>query len=497
MSSSMLAITTAPASGPTVVALIAATLAWLAWRRSAWWARPPRPIEIGEQRPEADPELGLEPPAVVGLLTNGYEVPASAVTATVLDLARRGWIRIAMTDEGEIIVFTRGRGRHGDALRPFEQQVLNHLTARSFDGVATAGALAVGTNRMTARWWRRFRRDVVRTARERGLTGRRYVVGAIAVPAATTLVAVILVRWAAVVGDPTVSVGSSLWSRAMWWIAAVLAAVAAVGTLQRVLSSAETPTEAGQRRAGAWMGYRTRLAARVPDNASVVAPGDQQLALAYATVMGANTGVLDQLPVVREDHRHAWSEAGGLPHVVSVRYPLRPGYGRSPHLLVLVGIVVAVVARWAQGAAFGVRDRESLPLITDNFPERTELVGQIADGIGTALWVAIAWGVWVAAAGVVDSVISRQRIGAVVRVRRPADVVPRVRVLQRLAERERFSVFVAVDDGRRRSVTAWRANERTAVPQGAYARVRATPLLGHVRSSEPVGTSTPRTVSLP
>jgi hypothetical protein len=49
-----------------------------------------------------------------------------------------------------------------------------------------------------------------------------------------------------------------------------------------------------------------------------------------------------------------------------------------------------------------------------------------------------------------------------------------------------------VDDGRRRSVTAWIANERTAAPQGAFARVRSTPVLGFVRSSEPVGTSTRR-----
>ena len=48
---------------------------------------------------------------------------------------------------------------------------------------------------------------------------------------------------------------------------------------------------------------------------------------------------------------------------------------------------------------------------------------------------------------------------------------------------------LVVDDGARRSISSWLANERTAAPQGAYARVRATPILGYVRSSEPVGTS--------
>lgn len=491
------AIAAAPASRPAVVALLIGLAAWWTWRRSAWWWRPPRPVEIGQERPPPDPRRGLEPPAVVGLLTSGYQVPDVSVVATTLDLARRGWIRLAMTEDGEVVVFTRGRGRHGDALRPFEQQVLNHLTARSFDGLTTGGALATGIGRLNRRWWRRYRRDVVRAARERGLSRRRYTPVRLALPAALSLIGVWVLRSADAAGDPDRTIASSILPRSVWWAGAVLIAVAAVGSLQRAVAPLETPTELGERRAGRWLGYRARLAARIPERASVVAPGDQQLALAYAIVMGLNDDVLDQLPVVREDLRLAWSEAGGTPHVVSVRYPLRPGYGRNPYLVVLVGGIVALAGRWTQGFARRVRDGEALPVIVETFPDRAELVERIAGGIGLAMWVPIVWGLWVALAGAIDSVVSRQRIGAVVRARRPAEVVPGVRLLRAIAERDRFSVFVAVDDGRRRSVTAWRANERTAVPQGAYARVRATLLLGHVRSSEPVGTSVPRTVSSP
>jgi hypothetical protein len=46
---------------------------------------------------------------------------------------------------------------------------------------------------------------------------------------------------------------------------------------------------------------------------------------------------------------------------------------------------------------------------------------------------------------------------------------------------------VAVDDGRTDTVDAWRATERTAVPQGARATVKASTVLGHVKSSTPVG----------
>ena len=75
---------------------------------------------------------------------------------------------------------------------------------------------------------------------------------------------------------------------------------------------------------------------------------------------------------------------------------------------------------------------------------------------------------------------------------RPSDVVPYAASLRPFSDRDRFSTYLAVDDGSRRSVGAWLASERTAAPQGAQARVRATPMLGFVRSSEPVGTAASR-----
>ena len=490
MTAFVTALVAAPSGRTTVFAVATALLAWAILRRAVRVSAPPHPIEIGDRRPAPDPQLGLEPPAVVGLLTNGYEVPTSAVVATVLDLARRGWIRLTTTDEGELVIYTRGRGRHGDVLRGFEQQVLNHLAARSFDGVTTAGTLVATASRLHRRWWRRFNRDVVRAARERGLTRQRFTPGVVLAPLVAVTVAAVLVYSAVTPGAPERDVASSLGQRAAWWLGAVVVLAVAIGIVRRWASSAEFPTEHGERRAGAWLGYRTRLVATVPDGVSVVAPGDQQLALAYAVVTGLCPEVTEQVPVVREDHRRAWSDAGGLPHVVRVRYPVRPGYGRNPYLMVVLGVTVAVAARWGQGFFGRVADGEALTALVDNFPDQTAIVERVADVVAVVLWVPIVLAAWAVLAGVIDSVWTHQRIGAIVRTRRPVDVVPRVRALQSLAERDRFSVYMAVDDGRRRTVTAWRGNERTAAPQGAFARVRATPLLGYVRSSEPVGTST-------
>jgi hypothetical protein len=64
---------------------------------------------------------------------------------------------------------------------------------------------------------------------------------------------------------------------------------------------------------------------------------------------------------------------------------------------------------------------------------------------------------------------------------------PLPRVLRKWFERDRYSLYIAVDDGTSDTIHAWRCSERTAVPQGARATIRATPVLGHVRSATPVG----------
>lgn len=479
-----------PAGSWTFLAVVAAAVAFVWWRHVAIASRPPRPVEIGRARPRAADDGRLEPPAVVGLVTNGYRVPTSAATATVLDLARRDWIRLAWTDAGEVVVLARGTGRSGDHLAPFEQQVLNHLTARSFDGMVTAATLAAPRSRPDGRWWRRFRRDVVRTARRDGLTRPRWRPEQLAGPAAAAIVAIgsAWLAWSARTHDTSFRDDPVV--RVLWAATLVVVVTGVVRAIRTVRDETEHPTEAGERRAGQWLGHRRHLADLIPERASVVTSPEQQLALAHATVLGVPTQAADQLPIVEVDARRAWSEAGGSPHVVSVRYPFRPGYGRTPWLLALVGAVVVAVSQAVQRFLHRVEDREALDGLTGTFPDWQDrllgAVGVIAD----LWWIPTLWGLWAVVSGAVDLVAIRRRTGLVVRVRRPVDVAPRSRWLRRLARRDRFASFVAVDDGRRDRITAWLADERRAVPEGVHASVRATPLLGHVRSADPTGTST-------
>lgn len=487
----LLALTTAPAAAPLAVAFGSAVIAAVLLRRAVVSTRPARPAPGDPGRPAPMADGQLEPPAVVAVLTNGYEVPPAAVTATAVDLVRRGWLRLATAD-GELIVFTNGEGRAGDVLRGFEQQVLNHLVAGSFDGVLSAGTIESAQYRLTSSWWRRFTRDVARTTSSMALAVPRFTPSLLAPAAASVVVGLgsLVVSWRA--GDREAAVTESLRGRALWVVGLVVLVGLGWHTWSRWRSHAMVPTDAGRQRASAWMGYRARLRDRIPEHAGMIATPEQQLALAHAFVMGLVPHLSQQFPVAPEDHRHAWSDAGGTPHVLRVHYPFRPGYGRAPWMVAAAGAVTMTVAVVARRFFRRVADGETLTSVVDNFPEQVDLVQRVANGLSWIVIVPMVWAAWAVIAGVVDSVWTIERVGSVVRVRRPIDVVPAPRLLGGLAERDRFAVFLAIDDGRRRSVRAWLANERSAAPQGAVARVRATPLLGYVRSSEPVGASTAR-----
>jgi len=484
------AILDRPSSGMLTVAIVFVSLGWLC-HLYFYWAKRPKLLEpVGTKRPDPIDGHRLEPPAVVALLTNDYDVPRSAVTATALDLAARGWIRLT-TSDGELVVVTRGAGQTGDSLLPFEQQVLNHLAARAFNDVTSAGTLAASHHRLDRRWWQRFRRSVAVRSEELGFSHRRYTPIELAPPAACAAIAAIGL-WVAVRGGDEIAISESWRSRALWFVVFGAMVLLVWRTVDRALGSAQTPTDGGLQRTARWMGHRRRLQARIPENASVLGSPAQQVALAHGAVMGVAEQVHDQLPAAPEDHRHAWSEAGGTPHIVAVRYPVRPGYGQHPLRVLPAGLIIFLVFRWLEGFFERVSDGEALESLLDRVPGQIELIERIAEVLSALCWVPILWGLWAMVAGAIDSVATRERVGAVVRARRPSEVVPPriASVVKPFAERDRFSTYLAVDDGKRPIVTAWLANERSAAPQGAQARVRATPMLGYVRSSEPIGTAT-------
>jgi hypothetical protein len=232
------------------------------------------------------------------------------------------------------------------------------------------------------------------------------------------------------------------------------------------------------------------------EGASSGAANNPSRALAYAAALGLAERAAEELPIVPEDDRLAWSNATGAWHVVRVRYPFRPGYGRHPALVLGAGLAGSIALFALHRLLLDVSRGEALAGIVDDFPDQASWIERGALGLALACLLPLAWALWLVVAGSFDLFSTVRRQGVVVRARRPQRVVPWSRLLRPLARRDRFALFVAVDDGRGERVQAWLANERTAVPQGARARVHATPVLGYVRRSEPIG-ATRTSVELP
>lgn len=478
---------------PSIGTLIAATIIAVAGWAVQWWlwrsTRPPL-VEPGEPvRPTPIDEGPLESPALISLLTNGYRVPPSAATATALDLSARRWLRIT-SSERELVVVTRSDAPAGDSLRNYEQQVFNHLSAYSYNDVVAASTIANARARLGRRWWAGFRRSIAADGKRLGLCRDRFPIAILLAVAGMALVGM-FVLYTSIRNGTEVAVIDS-WKARFWWffvLGALLALL--VSTVLRWTAAAQVPTGLGVERTAAWLGYRARLEQRIPANASVIGTPHQQRALATALVTGVADHLYRQLPIVRQGAKLGWSNAGGMPHTVQVRYPVRPGYGQHPASAAIAGGLLLVASLLIRGFFNGVAAGDRITSLVEKADDHQDLVFRVAEFLSLVMLVPIALAVWLLLAGVIDTLYTPQRTGSVVRTRTPAEVLPRrvERIVRPLGARSAYSTYVAVDDGNRQMVTAFLANARTSAPQGTEARVRATLLLGYVRSADPVGTS--------
>lgn len=472
-----------PATGPLVAAgMLAAIAAALLVVGSRVFA-PPRIVATGETA-----EIGAETPAVASLLTNGFVVTPHAAVATLLDLVARGWLRIEQVED-EVVVLVDGHGRRDDQLTAYEQQVLNHihkLAAGPTSGVTGAGIEVAGL-RLPRRWRRRFTASVTRHARRAGLCRRRWPILALLVPAALLAIAA-WQWWRSVREGPRTEVADSLLPRAIGFAVAAAIITLARPIIGLAFSQAQSPTDRGRRRAEFWMGLRAWMEPRGFELASSTAARNASRAVGYAAAFGLAERAADEVPVLPEDDRTAWSNASGQWHVVRVRYPFRPGYGRHPALVLVIGLAVGTVIVLLQRLLLDIAKGHTLAGLIDDFADQADIIHNVAVGIAAALMVPLVWMAWFVVAGAFDLFATIERRGLVVRARRPQRVVPFRWLLGPIARRDRYALFVAVDDGQSDRVGSWLANERTAVPQGARAHVRATPILGYIRSSEPIGT---------
>ena len=230
--------------------------AWLVFQRTRERLMPPRPHAGGRAG-----ALRADTPAVVNLLTNDAHVTAAGFRATMIDLAARGWLRI-LPPEDDLEELARVRpaatAYQGDALRPHERLVLQHVMARfTTDRAIPARYLAVD---IRGPWWKRFSNLVVDDAVQAGLVRRRWTAKDLVVPAALWAVGALCWLLARSTGDDQVAVIDSVGIRIAGWAVAAALIVGVVQVVRIQLRPTFTHTDDGIAATRRWLAVRERLA---------------------------------------------------------------------------------------------------------------------------------------------------------------------------------------------------------------------------------------------
>jgi hypothetical protein len=430
-------------------------------------------------------ELRPETPAVVDLLTGGFEVDDDSVPATVVHLAARRWFSIE--DYGDnTIIRTRSSRPPNDSLLPYERRVLDHIERNAIDTTVPTQVLTIGPQGVSDRWFRSYASDVTDHAQRLGLCVDRWTW---ATRSLSWLLVAVAIAPAWIVADHSDTTDESAhWTtlgNIVLGAAFVVAAMVGILAWRTTRAGAQRDTPAGVEAASHWMGVRDfyrNTGEFTNKSAASVAIWDQHLA--YATAMGLAHRVQEQIPFETESDRHAWSRATGQWRRVKVSYhTARPGWGRHPAWMAVTGLFLAAVWSAVAYGAIWVADVKWRSDVDEYYTvtarqERWITLGATAVAVFAIVWVA--WMVMRFLCGCTD--LFRQRIveGDLVRRRERGggdDNAPTYYLAVDAA-----TATNRVDD----TILAYRVRSgiyhQTA--QGSRVRLVVTPLLGYVKSVE-------------
>ena len=426
--------------------------------------------------PDAGPEAlelpGDEPPAVVAMLTDGWEVGHEAVPATLIDLAARKIVAIEGVGLDRFVVRLRPNASTA-GLTFYEQQVLSHVRGlASADGTVPCEALTTGPEGDSEAWWKRFQASVVEDARNRGLSRGRWSPWMLGVLGATALVPAALAAAALVTLPPEEGtteeenpVGAFIGATAIAWFPLM--------ALPRKLR-AERDTPAGQEAAARWLGLRDHLDAtggfaEAPPASVVI----WERFLSYGAALGVAGGAVRALPLGSESDTEAWTAHGGHWRVVHIDYPKRlpPGWGKPPLLATAIGLAGLLGGLFVARIFFPLMADAVSDLFDSTREEGFSPINLIAIAIlalpTVVPAVLIVRSALMLAAAVPDLFVTREVEGVVLRLRR----------------HEKVS-YLAVDEGAGTKVRAWIVAplllNSAGLNQGWRVSATVTPRLGYV-----------------
>lgn len=308
-------------SGALIAITAGLAIAWLVLYLVLRLRSRSQPVPPGPARAD----FGPEPPAIVNLLVNRWQLTADAAEATLLDLAARGFLQLQQP--GPDVASTVACPQPADPahLLPYERRVLARAHQNAVDGQVPVLALSFRDEAQARAWQRSFHAEVIADARARGLSRNR--AGAETQTLLTTAGGMV----ALVAGLLSYSL------RPAWELAMVVGALVftATGALARSIQG-ERDTVTGRQAAARWLGVRQWLAGQPGiAEAPPAAVHRWQRQLAYGAALGLTRVTSDLLELGLGDHRLIWSAFTGTWRRVRVRYPRgRLHYGKSiPGLL--------------------------------------------------------------------------------------------------------------------------------------------------------------------
>jgi Predicted membrane protein (DUF2207) len=323
-------------------ALIAGSLAvfFIGYGLALLATRPARPRPLP---PTQDLGPNPEPPAVVSLLANYWDITEDAAESTLLDLGARKYLefRQPANDPFQTTVHVRVDAPTG--LNRYEQRVFDRVKGIAIGKVVPLTALTFRDPAQAAGFAKRIRADVRADARARGLSQRRFsksTVGGLVTLAAVaavgvTLGAALFIDWRHAHtrdNDPRGILGLAV------VVFGFLAAVAG-----RDVGERDTPL--GREVAARWLGVKawlqnTEAFGELPPSAVEV--WDRYLA--YGAAVGATRVSSAVIDMGMGNRKLVWSSYQGTWHRVRVRYPrFFWRYGKPAPPLIIRGVIAGVI----------------------------------------------------------------------------------------------------------------------------------------------------------
>lgn len=385
------------------VAVIIGSLAlfFVAYGSCLMATRPARPRPL-----PATQDLGPspEPPAVVSLLANYWDITEDAAESTLLDLGARKYLEFRQPANDPFQTTVHVRVENPPGLNGYERRVFDRVKGIAVGKVVPLTALTFRDPGQAAGFAKRIKAEVIADARARGLSQRRFskrVVGllsALAFLAAggVTLGAALLINW----HKAASSTNSDNDPRGLLGVGVVVLGALLVVAARDV---GERDTPLGREVAARWLGVKawlqnTEAFGDLPPSAVDV--WDRYLA--YGAAVGATRVSSAVIDMGMGNRKLVWSSFGSTWHRVRVRYPrFFWRYGKPAPPIIIRGLIAGAIGLlllryWAKVIANAAKQSfvENNP--SAHFADPVKVIG-----LGIAL-VLCAWGAYLIVRTVID-----------------------------------------------------------------------------------------------